>query len=54
MAKEHDDGIFAFLLGMTLGVIGGGIAALLYAPKRGEETREDVKALAKTLPGKMK
>ncbi|MBX2860973.1 MAG: YtxH domain-containing protein [Vampirovibrio sp.] len=57
MAKEGgasgDDGIFAFLLGMVFGILGGGIAALLYAPKPGEDTREELKIYAKALPGKV-
>ncbi len=40
MSKE--DNSFGFGIGMLLGVIGGVIAAVLYAPKSGEETRKDV------------
>ena len=32
----------SFGVGMLLGVVGGVIAAVLYAPKSGEETRKDV------------
>ena len=40
MSKE--DNSFGFGIGMLLGVVGGVIAAVLYAPKSGEETRKDV------------
>lgn len=40
MPKE--DNSISFGLGMLLGVVGGVIAAVLYAPKSGEETRQDV------------
>lgn len=40
MAKE--DNSFCLGVGMVLGVIGGVIAAVLYAPKSGEETRKNV------------
>ena len=40
MSKE--DSSISFGVGMLLGVVGGVIAAILYAPKSGEETRRDV------------
>lgn len=40
MSKE--DNSISFGLGMLFGVVGGVIAAVLYAPKSGEETRQDV------------
>ena len=40
MSKE--DSSISFGVGMLLGVVGGVIAAILYAPKSGEETRKDV------------
>lgn len=40
MPKE--DNSFSFGVGLLLGVVGGVIAAVLYAPKSGEETRQDV------------
>ena len=40
MAKE--DNSVSFGIGMLLGVVGGVIAAILYAPKSGEETRKNV------------
>lgn len=41
MSKE--DSSLAFGLGLLAGVLGGVTAAILYAPKSGAETREDVK-----------
>lgn len=41
MSKE--DNSISFGMGLLAGVLGGVIAAILYAPKSGEETREDVK-----------
>lgn len=40
MSKE--DSSISFGVGLLMGVIGGVIAAVLYAPKSGEETRKDV------------
>ena len=40
MSKE--DSSISFGVGMLLGVVGGVIAAILYAPKSGEEARKDV------------
>ena len=40
MSKE--DNSISFGLGMLLGVVGGVIAAVLYTPKSGEETRKNV------------
>ena len=40
MAKE--DNSVSFGIGMLLGVVGGVIAAILYTPKSGEETRKNV------------
>ena len=40
MSKE--DSSISFGVGLLLGVVGGVIAAVLYAPKSGEETRKDV------------
>ncbi len=51
--RENDDGLFAFILGMVLGAIGGGIAGRLYAPKKGSHFRGDVKDFLHTLPEKL-
>ncbi len=40
MSKE--DSSISFGVGLLIGVVGGVIAAVLYAPKSGEETRKDV------------
>ncbi len=40
MSKE--DNSLSFGLGMLFGVVGGVIAAILYTPKSGEETRQNV------------
>ncbi len=40
MSKE--DSSISFGVGLLMGVVGGVIAAILYAPKSGEETRKDV------------
>ncbi len=40
MSKE--DSSISFGVGLLIGVVGGVIAAILYAPKSGEETRKDV------------
>lgn len=37
--SEHQDNFGAFLAGLLLGGMAGGIAALLFAPQSGEETR---------------
>ena len=40
MSKEGSS--ISFGVGLLMGVVGGVIAAVLYAPKSGEETRKDV------------
>ncbi len=40
MSKE--DSSISFGVGLLVGVVGGVIAAVLFAPKSGEETRKDV------------
>ncbi len=40
MSKE--DSSISFGVGLLIGVVGGVIAAVLYAPKSGEETRKNV------------
>ncbi len=41
MSKE--DNSISFGMGLLLGILGGVTAAILYAPKSGAETREDIK-----------
>lgn len=50
MAQNNNDGVFALLLGMLLGVAGGAIYGFLYAPKKGKIFRKDVKQWLKNLP----
>lgn len=53
MSKQNDDGIFTFLAGMTLGVFGGALAGLLFAPKSGDELRADTQEFVRHLPGRV-
>ena len=53
MSKENDDSIVSFLLGLTAGVIGGAVAGILFAPKSGDEFREDITDFVKDLPDKL-
>ena len=41
MSKE--DNSISFGIGLLAGVLGGVVAAILFAPKSGAETREDIK-----------
>ena len=41
MSKE--DNSISFGMGLLAGILGGVVAAILYAPKSGAETREDIK-----------
>lgn len=53
MSREDGDGIFTFLAGMTLGMLGGAVAGLLFAPKSGDELRADAHDFIRTLPGRV-
>ncbi len=53
MSRNTDDGIFTFLAGMTLGVLGGAVAGLLFAPKSGDELRADTQNFVRTLPNRV-
>lgn len=53
MSREDGDGIFTFLAGMTLGMLGGAVAGLLFAPKPGNELRADAQDFISTLPGRL-
>lgn len=53
MSRESDDGIFTFLAGMLLGMLGGGLMGLLFAPKSGDELRADANTFVRTLPGRV-
>ena len=50
MSKE--DNSVAFGVGLLAGVIGGVVAAILYAPKSGEETRKNVENAVSNLAEK--
>lgn len=53
MSRNDGDGIFTFLAGMTLGMLGGAVAGLLLAPKSGEELRADAQEFIRTLPDRV-
>jgi len=53
VSREGDDGIFTFLAGMALGMLGGGLMGILFAPKSGDELRADANAFVRSLPGRM-
>ena len=40
---SREDNSISFGMGLLAGILGGVVAAILYAPKSGKETREDVK-----------
>ncbi len=50
MSKE--DNSICFGIGLLAGVIGGVVAAVLYAPKSGEETRKNVEEAVSNLAQK--
>jgi gas vesicle protein len=53
VSREADDGILTFLAGMALGMIGGGLAGIMLAPKSGDELRSDANAFVRSLPSRM-
>ena len=53
MSREGDDGIYTFLAGMALGMLGGGLAGILFAPKSGDELRADANAFVRSLPSRV-
>ena len=42
-------GVFKFMKGIWYGVLIGAVGALLFAPKRGEELRQDIRQQAQSL-----
>lgn len=50
MGKKSNS--FAFAMGILAGVAGGVLAGIVFAPKSGEESREDVKNAFKTISEK--
>jgi gas vesicle protein len=53
VSREGDDGIFTFLAGMALGMLGGGLMGILFAPKSGDELRADANAFVRNLPSRV-
>jgi len=53
VSREADDGILTFLAGMALGILGGGIAGILLAPKSGDELRDDFNIFVRSLPSRV-
>jgi len=55
MARDNDDdGISAFMVGLVAGIAGGALMGILFAPKSGDELREDINDLAQNLPQRLK
>jgi gas vesicle protein len=50
MHRADSDGIFTFIAGMTLGMVGGTLAGILFAPKSGDELRADAHTFVRNLP----
>ncbi len=48
MSKEAN----SFLKGLAFGALVGAVTGILFAPKSGKDTREDIQKLAKDLKGK--
>lgn len=53
MSRQDGDGIFTFVAGMTVGLLGGAVAGLLLAPKSGEELRADAQTFIRNLPNRV-
>ena len=53
MSRQNDDGIFVFLAGLTMGMLGGTLAGLLFAPKSGDELRANTQKFITSLPGRV-
>ena len=53
MARDNDDDISSFMLGLVAGLAGGALAGILLAPKSGDELREDINDLAQKLPKRL-
>lgn len=52
-SRNGGDDIFTFVAGMTVGLIGGTVAGILFAPKSGDELRADVQDFVVNLPSKV-
>lgn len=53
MHRGDSDGIFTFIAGMAVGILGGALAGILVAPKSGDELRADAHAFVRNLPTRM-
>ncbi len=53
MAQEKDDSTLAYLLGLGIGLAGGALLGLLYAPKSGHESREELKDFVLHMPDRV-
>ena len=51
--SESGSGFGSWLLGLTLGALGGVTIAILYAPKSGSQMRDELKESAKELPERL-
>lgn len=51
-SEDRDSGMLSFLVGMGIGAAAAAIAALLYAPRRGTDTRRGVTDAVRTLRGR--
>jgi gas vesicle protein len=52
-SNTNDDSILGFVFGLLVGLLGATVAGILYAPKRGTQTRDDVWLFTRTLTGKV-
>lgn len=53
MAKQSEDSLVPFILGLVAGAAGGAILALMFAPKSGEELRENMQDYLSLIPDKI-
>lgn len=53
MHNGDGDGIFTFIAGMVVGLLGGALGGILFAPKSGDELRADAHTLVRNLPSRM-
>lgn len=54
IVKEQNDGLVEFIIGLILGIAGGGLLALLFAPKSGAETQKNVQNFVTKLPNQVR
>jgi gas vesicle protein len=51
--QDRQESTFSFIAGLMLGLLGGGMLGLLFAPKSGDELRSDINEFVKELPDKL-